>query len=152
MLVAANRNFLLSYWSALVHAPPSSSDRAQPPPQRPRPTHTERGDPGLGHWDWPELTGRLLSDHGLVNVIWTHPLVAPSPPARPRSVPQSVSSSFFPPLSRADTFLSSGQARSLLARYREELEEGRDPQGLSRKGDEGRGSGKRRGWTFGGQG
>lgn len=109
VLVAANHSFLLSYWSALAHAPPSSSDRARPPPQRPRPTHTGRGDPGLGRWDWPELTGRRPSGHGLVNVNRTHPLVAPSPPARPRSVPQSISSSFFPP--SAEQILFSRPAR-----------------------------------------
>lgn len=48
-------------------------------------------------------------DHGLVNVKRTHPLVAPSPPARPRSFPQSVSSSFFPP--SAEQILSSRPAR-----------------------------------------
>lgn len=51
VLIAANLSFLFSYWSALAHAPPSSSDRARPPPQRPRPTQPRRGDPGLGDWD-----------------------------------------------------------------------------------------------------
>lgn len=48
VLIAANRSFLLSYWPPLLHSPPSSSDRARPPPLRPRPTQTGRGDPGLG--------------------------------------------------------------------------------------------------------
>lgn len=55
------------------------------------------------------MTGRRPSGHGLVNVNRTHPLVAPSPPARPRSVPQSISSSFFPP--SAEQILFSRPAR-----------------------------------------
>lgn len=83
--------------------------QARPPPQRPRPTQTGRGDPGPGRWDWPEWKGRLLSDHGPANVNRTHPLAAPAPPARPRSVPQSVSCSSFPP--SAEQILSSRPAR-----------------------------------------
>lgn len=109
VLIAANLSFLFSHWSAFAHAPPSSSDRARPPPQRPRPTQPRRGDPGLGGWDGSEWKERLSPLHGLVNVTRTHPLAAPSPPARPRSVPQSVSSSFFPP--SAELILSSRPAR-----------------------------------------
>lgn len=130
VLSAANLSSLFSYWSALAHAPPSSSDRARPPPQRPRPTQPRRGDPGQRDWDWSELKERLSSHRGLVYVNRTHPLAAPSPPARPRSVPQSVSSSFFPP--SAELILSSRPARRAhLSRDMGGggggLEEGRDP-------------------------
>lgn len=89
--------------------PPSSSDRARPPPQRPRPIQTGRGDPSPERWDWPELKGRVPSDHGLANVKRTYRLVAPLPSACPRSVLQSLCSSSFPP--SAERILSSRPAR-----------------------------------------
>lgn len=129
MLKAANRSFLPSYWSALVHAPPFSSDRAQPPPQCPRPTDWE-GRPRHRTLWLARVAGETPSTHGLINVNRTHPLVAPSPPARPRSVPQSAFSSFFP--HSAEQILSSRPAlgahlsRDVCMLGRREVAEGRD--------------------------
>lgn len=114
--MAANCGFLLSYWLSSAYAPPSSSDRPghrlSAPVQHRLGGETPARDAGPRR----RRRGSLLSARGPANVLRTHPLVAPAPPARPRSVPHSASCSSFSPLSGADTFLPSGQACSLLAR------------------------------------